>query len=121
MPQADHTKHEEKLKEELKEKNKELKKLKSETRSLESRFKKEAGEFRKQFAKKTLDLMTAGFGLVAALAWNGLIQEIIKTYIQPFLGESSGVISQLIYALFVTALAVFVTYQLGKVAEEEEN
>lgn len=121
MAKNSHTAHEEKLKEELKEKNEELKELKGKTKSLESKFKKEANEFRKQFAKKTLDLMTAGFGLVAALAWNSLIQEIIKTYIQPFLGESSGVISQLIYALFVTALAVLVTYQLGKIAEEKEG
>jgi len=116
-----HKKHEQELKEQIKEKNEELKEQKRLTRRMEQKFKTEASQFKKEFAKKTLDLMTAGFGLVAALAWNSLIQEVIKTYIQPLLGESSGVVSQLIYALFVTALAVLVTYQLGKMAGEKES
>ena len=80
---------------------------------------KEIKDFRKQFASKTLDLMTAGFGLVAALAWNDFIKELIKSYIKPFLGESSAVWTQLIYALLVTFLAVLVTYNLSKIAEKK--
>lgn len=80
---------------------------------------KEAKAFKKQFAKKTLDLMTAGFGLVAALAWNDFIKELIKNYIKPFFGESSAVWTQLIYALMVTFLAVFITYNLSKIAEKK--
>lgn len=60
--------------------------------------------------------MTSGFGLVAALAWNELIKEIVNQYIKPIFGESSGLISLLIYAVFITAPAVLVTYQLSKVA-----
>ena len=30
-------------------------------------------QFKKQFIKRSLELVTSGFGLVAALAWNGLI------------------------------------------------
>jgi len=77
-------------------------------------------KFKKQFAKKTLSLVTSAFGLVAALAWNELIKEVIAKYVKPFLGGSSGVVSLLIYALVVTFLAVFVTYQLSKFAEEKK-
>ena len=78
-------------------------------------------EFKKQFAERTLKLVTSGFGLVAALAWNELIKKIISDYIQPFFGEDSGLISLLIYAVIVTALAVFITYQLGKMADDKEE
>lgn len=89
------------------------------TKKLQERLKKEASEFKSQFAKKTLNLMTSGFGLVAALAWNEVIKELITRFIQPLFGESSGLISLTIYAVFVTALAVFVTYQLSKLAEKD--
>lgn len=77
---------------------------------------KEARQFKKEFAERTLKLVTSGFGLVSALAWNELIKEMIKEYVKPLFGESSGIISLAIYAAFVTALAVFITYQLSKFA-----
>ena len=55
----------------------------------EHKLKSEVKEFRKQFAKKTLDLMTSGFGLVAALAWNEVIKEFIENYVKPIFGEQS--------------------------------
>jgi len=48
---------------------------------------KEAEEFKKQFAKKLLSLVTSGFGLVAALAWNELIKETVNTFIKPYFGN----------------------------------
>lgn len=123
-----HTKYEEKLKRELEEKEEELKKQKEKlqeekiaTKSLENKLKKEASEFRKQFAERTLKLVTSGFGLVAALAWNELIKEVIKTYVEPFFGKESGFISLLVYALAVTFLAVFVTYQLSKIVKGNDK
>jgi len=86
----------------------------------ENRLKKEAKEFKKHFAKEILNLMTSAFGLVAALAWNEVIKEFVKDYIKPFFGESSGVISLLIYAVFITALIVFITYQLSKFTEKKD-
>jgi hypothetical protein len=65
-----------------------------------------------------LTLATSGFGLVAALAWNSLIQEFVNSYVKKWLPNESGIISLLIYALAVTALAVFVTYQLSKLSEK---
>lgn len=96
-----------------------LEEKESEETKKENKIKKEAQKFRGQFAKKTLDLMTAGFGLVAALAWNDLIKGVINTYIKPLLGESSAIISQFIYAVLVTFLAVVVTYNLSKLAEKK--
>ena len=90
-------------------------------RNTEQSLKKEAEEFRKQFADKLLKLVTSGFGLVAALAWNELIKEVIKQYIEPVFGGGSELISLLIYAMVVTFLAVAVTYQLSKIAGNGEE
>jgi len=81
----------------------------------------DAQEFRKQFAGRALKLVTSGFGLVAALAWNELIKETVNVYVKPYFGQGSGLISLLIYALVVTALAVFITYQLSKIAGSEKE
>jgi len=92
---------------------------KKENPRLKDKVKKEASVFRREFAKKILNLMTSGFGLVAALAWNELIKEIVKEYVKPFFGESSGLISLAFYAVFITLLAVFVTYNLSRLAESK--
>lgn len=75
----------------------------------------------KELIKQMLTLATSGFGLVAALAWNSLIQELVNTYIKKLLPNGSGIISLLIYALVVTILAVSVTYQLSKLSEKLHN
>lgn len=74
-----------------------------------------------ELVKQMLTLATSGFGLVAALAWNSLIQEFVNFYVKKWLPNGSGIISLLIYALVVTALAVFVTYQLSKLSEKLQN
>lgn len=75
----------------------------------------------KELVKQMLTLATSGFGLVAALAWNSLIQEFVNSYVKKFLPEGSGIVSLLIYALMITALAVFVTFQLSKVLEKMQE
>jgi large-conductance mechanosensitive channel len=77
-----------------------------------------AKEFKKHFAKNTLSMVTSAFGLVAALAWNEVITEVVEKFIKPALGASSGLISLIFYALVVTFLAVVVTYNLSKLAEK---
>jgi len=88
-------------------------------KGLHHKLKKETEELRKQFQAQLLKLVTSGFGLVAALAWNELIKEVVTIYIKPYFGENSGLVSLLIYALLVTFLAVLVTYQLSKLAGKE--
>ncbi len=73
---------------------------------------------RTEFLKTMISLATAGFGLAAALAWNTAIQGMIKQLIPD---TSSGLWSQVYYAIIVTAVAVFVTYTLGKMLQKEEE
>ena len=67
--------------------------------------------------KHMLSLATSGFGLVAALAWNNVIQETVTTYIKPYVSKGSGIISLLIYAIIVTIFAVLVTLQLTRLEQ----
>jgi TRAP-type C4-dicarboxylate transport system permease small subunit len=65
-------------------------------------------------------LLTAAFGLVAALAWNGAIQAIFK---QVF-GTVDSIPAQLSYAIIVTVIAVIVTIYIARVvahAKKEEK
>jgi hypothetical protein len=72
----------------------------------------------KVIIKKISALATSALGLVAALAWNNVIQEAVTQYIKPWIGDGSGLISLFIYALIVTTLAVLVTLQLSKIEEK---
>lgn len=74
-----------------------------------------------EIVTQMLSLATSGFGLVAALAWNSVIQEVVNNYIKKFLPANSGIISLAIYAIIVTILAVVVTMNLTKVKEKLEE
>lgn len=74
-----------------------------------------------EVVRQMLTLSTSGFGLVAALAWNSVIQEFVNNYVKKWLPQNSGIISLLIYALVITMLAVFVTLQLSKILEKFEK
>lgn len=67
--------------------------------------------------KQMLTLATSGFGLVAALAWNNVIQEFVEGYIKPYLSYGSGIVSLILYAIIVTILAVIVTVYLSKLLD----
>ena len=69
-----------------------------------------AREFNAQFAETLSTLLTTAFGLVAAFAWNEVVKGAISRYIAP--GQT--IVSQLIYAILVTVLAVIISFQLGK-------
>ena len=71
--------------------------------------------------KQMVTLSTAGFGLVAALAWNEAIQAFVTEYVDKYISVGSGIISRFIYAIIITVFAVFVTYQLTKIVGEEEE
>lgn len=76
-------------------------------------------KIQKELLKQMVALSTSGFGLVAALAWNEAIQSFVKEYIDSYISVGSGIISRFIYAVIITALAVFITYQLTKLTEEK--
>lgn len=81
---------------------------------------KENAKLTIEIVRQMLTLATAGFGLVAALAWNSLIQAFVEDYIKIWLPSGGKLTSLVIYALVVTALAVFVTYQLSKILRRLE-
>ncbi|CAN5711546.1 hypothetical protein BH24ACT22_BH24ACT22_20060 [soil metagenome] len=72
---------------------------------------------------KILQLMTAAFGLVAALAWNDAIQELFTT----IFGEAGSLAAKFFYAALITVIVVVVTIRLGRLSdrikkdEEEES
>jgi hypothetical protein len=72
---------------------------------------------RKIVLEKIVTLITAAFGLVAALAWNDTVKEIIKNVF----GENETVLAMLIYAVSVTIIAVIVSMYLGKILEYNEK
>ena len=66
--------------------------------------------------ERTVTLILAGFGLVAALAWNDAIQALFKE----IFGEApSSVVAKFGYALIITAIVTIVSLRLGKVAEKK--
>ncbi|KKS84956.1 MAG: hypothetical protein UV59_C0012G0049 [Candidatus Gottesmanbacteria bacterium GW2011_GWA1_43_11] len=71
--------------------------------------------------RQMVTLATSGFGLVAALAWNNVIQDLVNNHIKPYLPQGSSLLSLFIYALVVTTLAVFITYNLTKLVKRLEN
>ena len=74
-----------------------------------------------ELVTQMLTLATSGFGLVAALAWNSVIQEFINSSVKKWLPTGSGLLSLLVYAVAITALAVFVTIQLSQLKERLER
>lgn len=76
---------------------------------------KKETRFHEELIIQLIALSTAGFGFVAALAWNEAIKQFVLDYISPYI-SGSGFISLLIYALLVTGLGVLVTFQLSRLA-----
>jgi hypothetical protein len=71
--------------------------------------------------EKVTALMTAAFGLVAALAWNDAIKAL---FVGPCGTEGAGALCMVsnggpwVYALVVTSIAIIVTIWIGRIAEK---
>ena len=59
---------------------------------------------------KIAALITAAFGLVAALAWNGAIRAIFEH----FFGTADNITAMLIYAVVFTIIAVLVIIWIAR-------
>lgn len=66
-------------------------------------------------------LAASGFGLVVALAWNELIQRVVREYVDPLIGKEGGLLSLFIYAVAITVVAVLVTMQLTTLQKKLEK
>ncbi len=71
-------------------------------------------DMQKEVIEKIAALITAAFGLIAALAWNTAIQEIFRI----IFGDQSGVWAMIFYAVVVTIIAVIATIMIGRAAEK---
>ncbi|HSB50048.1 MAG TPA: DUF5654 family protein [Nitrosopumilaceae archaeon] len=65
---------------------------------------------KEQILDKMGSLITAAFGLVAALAWN----EAIKAIFAELFGTTETIIPMISYAIIVTILAVVVTILIAR-------
>ncbi|MBN1645564.1 hypothetical protein JW868_00830 [Candidatus Woesearchaeota archaeon] len=76
---------------------------------------------KKEVMEKVVALVTAAFGLVAALAWNDAIKAL---FAGPCGAEGAGPLCRAaaggpwVYAIIVTIIAVFVTIWIAKAAEK---
>ena len=69
---------------------------------------------KKEVIDKLAALITAAFGLVAALAWNDTIKAIFAVVF----GSADTLGAMIVYAVVVTIIAVLATVQIGKMAEK---
>ncbi len=73
--------------------------------------------FKTEVIEKIAALITAAFGLVAALAWNGAIQELFKLVF----GEQSTLVAMFVYAVVVTIIAVIAVVLIGRAAAKAKG
>lgn len=71
---------------------------------------------KKEVLLNLVTLVTAAFGLVAALAWNSAIQELFKA----IFGTAQTIAGMFIYAIIVTVIGVLATIKIGKLAEKSK-
>jgi hypothetical protein len=72
---------------------------------------------RKELIEKFETLITAAFGLVAALAWNAAIQKVFELYG----GTQSTLPAMFIYAITVTIIAFLATSLLGRLSKRAKR
>jgi len=68
---------------------------------------------RASYLATMIALFSAAFGVIAALAWNAAITDLIHQW----LPAGKGIIPEFIYAVIITIIAVIVMVQMGKAAE----
>ena len=66
---------------------------------------------------KITALLTAAFGLVAALAWNGAIRAIFEEVF----GTADNIAAMLIYAVVVTIIAVLVIIWIARAVKRAKG
>lgn len=80
---------------------------------------KEIKELKLEVLVKMSDLAVAGFGLVAALAWNEAIQGVFSKFLPK--DSDGGIIAQIFYAVLITSIVVLVTVKLGKATNKAKE
>ena len=70
-----------------------------------------------EILEKMAALLTAAFGLVAALAWNGAIRAIFEAVF----GTADNITAMLIYAIIVTIIAVVVIIWIARATKKAKG
>ena len=89
-----------------------------EIHEIKNKIAEEEKEFQKTLINELSKLITSALGLMAALSWRGVIKEFVDQYIKRLFGKTSGFVSELIFALLITFLAVFITWRIAKLKEK---
>lgn len=103
-------------KEKLEDKHKELKKEHIHDKEKINILRSEVKSIRKEAQGKTLDYITAGFGIVAGLAWNEAIKSLIN-YAYP--GSGGGIFAMFLYAIVITLVVVVLMMYLRRIFDKE--
>lgn len=77
---------------------------------------KEIKEVQREFKERTATLILAGFGMIAALAWN----EAIKSLFEAYLPKSGELLGKFLYAAVITLIVVVISRYLGKISEKKQ-
>ena len=72
---------------------------------------------KKEILDKLAALLTAAFGLVAALAWNGAIRAIFEE----IFGTADNITAMLVYAIVVTIIAVLATIWIASAVKRAKG
>ncbi len=76
--------------------------------------------FHEEIITQMLTLVTSGFGVVAALAWNQAIQDFVKEFVEPRV-PGSGLAYKFLYAILITMFIVLITVQLSRISAKFQN
>lgn len=80
-------------------------------KKLTKKISQDVGQLKLEILQKITDLVTAGLGLVAALAWNNAIQAIFSRF---FPNPGDNITALTVYALVITIIIVIITVQLSR-------
>ena len=72
-------------------------------------------ELKPTYLGTMISLATVAFGLIAAGAWNKFIGDAIAIFLKP----GSGIWAELVYAIVITLIAIFVVQALAKLADRD--
>lgn len=75
-------------------------------------------ELNMEVKKKVAGYITAGFGVVAGLAWNDAIRTFIEEY---FPKSQNTIVAKFVYALFITVVLVVISVYLVKLLRLEDG
>jgi hypothetical protein len=75
------------------------------------------GAVRAQIRQQTIGYITSALGLVAGLAWNDAIKDLITKFVP---GQST-LVAKFIYAVIITIFVVLLTVYLMKIFKVEDK